>query len=201
MDAELSSPEGKCGLIDLPEPREQARQPRRLAGRCAGTPFWKASFDIAGRGFTPFTATVAVDEASLRPETTGKVRSSSILEEPDNAALVRVAEGAPSPAPPRLTGNTLVSRLFRHMLARDPGLPSAESNELLKERAEGLEDLLWILSLSGVPTDSMRTLMSKPAADISSTARPPSLQPRSPAAAPIRSGARRSRARNRLPTP
>src|SRR4029434_10253770 len=99
--------------------------------------------------------------------------------------------GAPYPAPPRLAGNALVSRLFRHTLARNPSLAErTKANELLKEKAEGLEDLLWILFLS--PYFNLiggeRLCKSKPAADISSTARPLSLRQRSSVAARISSG-------------
>ncbi|HYI92827.1 MAG TPA: hypothetical protein VEX68_04735, partial [Bryobacteraceae bacterium] len=67
----------------------------------------------------------------------------------DSAHLVRVAESTPSPIPPRLAGDALVSRLFRHMLSRDPGpAESRKASELMKQGAEGLADLLWILFLS-----------------------------------------------------
>jgi len=132
LNAELIGPNGSTRLTDF-----------------AGTPFWKTSFDIGGRGFTRFRATVAVDEASLRPETTGKVRFFVFTEEPDSAHLVRVDDSTPSPIPPRLAGNTLVSRLFRHMLSRDPGpAESRKASALMEEGAEGLEDLLWVLFLS-----------------------------------------------------
>jgi hypothetical protein len=92
---------------------------------------------------------VAVDEASLRPENTGKLRFLVFTDEPDSAHLVRVAESTPSPIPPRLIGNALVNRLFRHLLSRDPGpAESRKASALMKESAEGLADLLWILFLS-----------------------------------------------------
>lgn len=153
MNAELTGPNGNVPLSDLPMPAGASM--RGLTTKTgshnalAGTPLWKASFDIAGRGFTEFHAMVAVDEASLRPETTGKVRFFVFLEEPDMSQLAPIAAGTPSDAPPSLTGNALVSRLFRHMLARDPKpAERRQANKLLQNGPEGVEDLLWILFLS-----------------------------------------------------
>ena len=150
LNAELTGPNGSMRLTDFPEAAVRKLSTKTGSQEAvAGTPLWKTSFDIAGRGFSRFRASVAVDEASLRPETTGKVRFLVFTEEPDSAHLVRVAEGSPTPAPARLTGNALVARLFRHMLSREPGpAESRRAAELLKEGAEGLEDLLWILFLS-----------------------------------------------------
>jgi len=153
INAELAGSSGNVRLTDLPAPA--AASVRKLTTKTGshdavgGTPLWKTSFNIEGRGFTRFRATVALDEASLRPETTGKVRFFVFLEEPDPEQLVRVAEGTPAPAVPRITGDALVTRLFRHMLAREP-LPAERrtAKELLKQGAPGLEDLLWILFLS-----------------------------------------------------
>jgi hypothetical protein len=150
LNAELTGPNGSMRLVDFP-----GAVVRKLSTKTgsqeavAGTPLWKTSFEIAGHGFTRFRATVVVDEASLRPETTGKVRFLLFKEEPDSAHLVRVTEDPPIPAPARLSGNALVARLFRHMLSREPGpTESRSAAELLKQGAEGLEDLLWILFLS-----------------------------------------------------
>ena len=153
MKAQFTGPQGTIRLTDLPVPAGAAI--RKLSTKTESqesliaTPFWKGSFDIANRGFTRFQATVAVDEVSLRPETTGKVRFFVFAEEPDTKRLLRVADGAPAPQPPRLTGNALITRLFRHALARDP-VPAErrKATELLAQGAAGLEDLLWTLFLS-----------------------------------------------------
>ena len=153
MKSQLSGRQGAVRLIDLPVPAGAAI--RGLSTKTesheslTATPFWKGAIDIAGRGFTRFNATVAVDEASLRPETMGKVRFFVFTEDLDPKRLLRVAAGMPTAAPPRLTGHALVTRLFRHALARDP-LPAErrKANALLLQGADGLEDLLWILFLS-----------------------------------------------------
>lgn len=153
MKAQFIGPQGVVRLTDLPVPPAAAI--RKLSTKTevheslTATPFWKGSFDIANRGFTRFQATVAVDEISLRSETTGKVRFFVFAEEPDTKRLLRLTEATPTPQPPRLTGNALVTRLFRHALARDP-VPAErrKSSELLTQGAAGLEDLLWTLFLS-----------------------------------------------------
>ena len=87
LNAELIGPNGSMRLTDLPGAVVSKLSTKAGSqDAIAGTPLWKTSFDIAGRGFTRFRATVAVDEASLRPETTGKVRFLVFTEEPDNGA-------------------------------------------------------------------------------------------------------------------
>ncbi|MBL8210889.1 MAG: DUF1549 domain-containing protein [Bryobacterales bacterium] len=153
MKAMLTGPQGTTRLIDLPVPA--GASVRRLETKTevqeavTATPFFVGSYDIEGRGFTRFGATVAVDAVSQRSETTGKVRFLLFTEEPDRSRLLRVAEGSPAARPPRLMGDALVTRLFRHALCRDPQLGERRTAAgLVAQGADGLEDLLWILFLS-----------------------------------------------------
>jgi hypothetical protein len=148
--AQFIGPGGPVRLADLATANVRDINIKKEAQRAiAGTPPWRMSFDIAGKGYTRFTAMAGLDDASLRPETTGRARFFVFTQEPDRERLVRASGPAPVPEPPRLTGDALVSRLFRHTLARDP-LPAErkQARRLLSQGSAGLEDLLWILFLS-----------------------------------------------------
>jgi hypothetical protein len=148
--AQLIGPDGPVRLLDLATANVRDLSLKKEVQRAiAGTPPWRMSFDIAGKGFTRFSAVAGLDDASLRPETTGRVRFFVFAQEPDRERLVRASGATPLPEAPRLTGDALVSRLFRQTLARDPMDPERkQARQLLSQGAAGLEDLLWILFLS-----------------------------------------------------
>jgi hypothetical protein len=157
MDAELTGPRGSIRLRDLPLPAGTAIRSIHnkdgtrdaLAGRAPELISYDLSGDLAGKPFTRFRAVAGMDESGMRPEITGKVRFFVFTREPVAGQLVRVSGTAPMPAPPKLSGDALIARLFRHALGREPdALERREAGELLRQGAPGLEDLLWILFLS-----------------------------------------------------
>ena len=150
-DAELIGPQGSVRLRDLPLPAGaslQAIQPKGTAARDALAAA-RIVYDVAGKGYTKFRASVGLDESGLRPEITAKVRFLVFTEEPDPDDLVRTIGEPPVPRPVLGEGDALVRRLFRSALARDPGARElAEARKVLSAGTEGVEDLLWILFLS-----------------------------------------------------
>ena len=114
----------------------------------------RAVFDIAGKGFTRFRATVGVDMRAYHSDILGKVRFFVFDADPDMQQLVRVAGDPPVPlAAWRLPADQLVTHLFQYALLRDP-LPKERETavRLLGGKqggisSDGLEDLLWSIVL------------------------------------------------------
>jgi hypothetical protein len=112
------------------------------------------NFDLAGKGYTRFRATVGVDQKCLINEIGPRIRFFVFAEKPDHEQLVRV-----NPARPvalhyeRYTPHSLVSRLYLHAFSRDP--EPAERRVALgflnatgageRVSSESLEDLLWAM--------------------------------------------------------
>lgn len=117
-------------------------------------------YDIAGKGYAHFRAVVGVDESSLRSDISPRIRFFVFAAEPDRRQLVRVEGDAPVPAPKNeSTTEGLITRLYRHALARDPlpeerkiaedFLHAAEApGNAVDIATEGLEDLLWCLFMA-----------------------------------------------------
>lgn len=109
-------------------------------------------FNIAGKGYTRFRATVGVDQKSLINEIGPRIRFFVFAEKPDHAQLVRVTPERPVPLlHEKFTANSLITRLYLYALSRKPQ-PEEErvALEILKTTngsnkiaAEALEDLLW----------------------------------------------------------
>ncbi len=120
-----------------------------VIGRVPSALVW----DIAGKGFTRFRAQAAIDESSRQSVINAAVRFFVFTEKPDPDQLIRLEGKAPY-LPPRKdwTSAELTSRLYVHLLARNPSEPERKvAEELLGSSgvsAEGLEDLLWILLMS-----------------------------------------------------
>jgi len=130
LDAELVS---SGGVTRLAEPARQ------------GVPS-EIVLDLAGKGYTRFRATVAIDKSSHQSDISPRARFFAFAEQPDRDHLVRLAETEP---PPPAVRATLVSRLYRHALSREPAAEERRlAEELLGAGSEGLEDLLWSLFLS-----------------------------------------------------
>ncbi len=150
-DAEFVGPEGTVRLRDLPLPPGAVLQPIQPKGGAPRDALVGARlvYDIAGKGYTKFRASVGLDESGLRPEITAKVRFLVFTAEPDAEDLVHATGEPPVPRPAPLQGEALVRRLFRAAFSREPGAGElAEANKVLSAGAEGVEDLLWILFLS-----------------------------------------------------
>ena len=113
-------------------------------------------YDIAGRGFTRFRGSIALDNprseigSTLNPA----VRFFVFDTEPNMDRLLPPAPQLPAPAaPPLATVGGAVDRVFLHALGRSPSpaerrlAASAISDPARPGRpsAEGLADLLWAL--------------------------------------------------------
>jgi len=111
-------------------------------------------FDVAGKGYTQFHATVGVDDKCLINEIGPRVRFFVFGQKPDYAQLSRVTPGTPVPRQQQnYTAESLVTRLYVYALSREP-LPAERRAALdflnvppgSKEIAStALQDLLWAL--------------------------------------------------------
>jgi hypothetical protein len=110
------------------------------------------SFDIAGKGYTRFRATVGVDQKCLINEIGPRIRFFVFAQKPDHEQLVRVTPERPVAShEERYTPDRLITRLYIHALSREP--ESAERRVALnilgatgshkRISSESLEDLLW----------------------------------------------------------
>jgi hypothetical protein len=106
-------------------------------------------FDISGKGYTRFRATVGVDQKCLINEIGPRIRFFVFAEKPDYAQLVRVTLGTPVPRhQEKYTAESLAARLYRYALSREPNADERRvALDFLaapaKVAPEGLEDLLW----------------------------------------------------------
>ncbi|HKW98600.1 MAG TPA: DUF1549 domain-containing protein [Bryobacteraceae bacterium] len=109
-------------------------------------------FDIAGKGFTRFRATVGVDQKCLINEIGPRIRFFVFARKPDHEQLVRVKPGRPAPLHNEsYTADSLITRLYRHALARDPEPAERRialeflhtAGDSTKISSEALSDLLW----------------------------------------------------------
>ena len=109
-------------------------------------------YDIAGKGYTRFRATVGVDKSSVRDDIGPRVRFFVFSEEPDPDQLVRVKPETPLPAPNFPHGaDGLIALLYRSALSRDPDpgeLRTARAFLSPKPTRDGLQDLLWSVFMS-----------------------------------------------------
>lgn len=109
--------------------------------------------DLAGKGFTRFVATAAVEEASAASDVNASVRLFAFTQEPDREQLVQAAGPTPVVRPhlSLATPQLAVIHLYRHALSRDP---SAAEMMLARQTIgarltpEILEDMLWALVMS-----------------------------------------------------
>jgi len=108
-------------------------------------------FDLSGRRFTHFQATVGVDESSQTSDISPSVRAFVFTEEPDRMQLVRVAGAPPVPPPPALASvDDAISRVYLHALGREPSTRERasarrffSSGGSVRLNSAGLEDFLW----------------------------------------------------------
>jgi hypothetical protein len=112
------------------------------------------SFDIAGKGYTRFRATVGVDQKCLINEIGPRIRFFVFAEKPDHEQLVRVTAARPVPIHQEsYTVETLITRLYRHAFSRDPEPNErtlaleffAAAGSSKAPSSAGLEDLLWAI--------------------------------------------------------
>jgi hypothetical protein len=164
--AELVSPSGATPLSSLqpidPAGLRTGSGPIQVGGAEAGGVRVKNPstlvYDIAGRGFTLFRGTIAIENrasdigATLNPQ----LRFFVFDTPPNMERLVPPAPGAPLPANATVaTVEEAVDRVFRHALGR---LPSAAERRVAeaalrdpargsRPSAEGLADLLWAVMM------------------------------------------------------
>ena len=113
--------------------------------------------DIAGKGYTHFRATAAVDPACIRDDIGPRVRFFVFTERPDRDQLVPVTGGPPVAATQATyTIDSLIARVYEYALARNP---SSGERSVAREflatsgrpnhiSSEGLADLLWSVCMS-----------------------------------------------------
>jgi hypothetical protein len=116
----------------------------------------RLAYDIAGRGFTRFRGTIALENArseigsTLNPQ----VRFYVFDAEPDMQRLTPTAPGAPLPAGPELNAiPEIVDRVFWYALGRAPSIAERRAAMAALDEgkgrasAEGLADLLWAVMM------------------------------------------------------
>jgi hypothetical protein len=105
--------------------------------------------DLAGKKFDRFQATATVAKQSMESDIGPAIRFFVFDREPDRRQMVRVAEDTPVPRlRERLTPDSLITRLYRHALQRDPADTERRvAAEILGNKLEvdPVEDLLWML--------------------------------------------------------
>jgi hypothetical protein len=157
---ETLGPDGAVPVTDLPQKSGPAVGLLTLGeaahrGALVSGPGGEFVFDISGRGFTRFRATIGVDDSSKSSDINANVRFFVFGEQPDRGRLIRVDDETPVDLPAATsTTDELITRLYRQSLSRPPSademvvarqmLSGAEGNP----SAAGLEDLLWSLFLS-----------------------------------------------------
>ena len=111
-------------------------------------------YDIAGRNFTRFRATIGVDDESILDEIQPRVRFFIFQEKPDPQALLKVAPETPVSSWNHPTAPAaLAVGLFEYMLGRPPSVAErAQATAALasggaKIKPEALADLLWALAM------------------------------------------------------
>jgi hypothetical protein len=148
---ELSGPQGEHAALPV-QMSDLHSKGRDAAKAFITTVPSEHVFNIAGKGYTRFRATVGVDQKSLINEIGPRIRFFVFAEKPDHAQLVRVTPERPVPLLfEKFTANSLITRLYLYALSRKPQ-PEEErfALEVLKTAsgsnkiaAESLEDLLW----------------------------------------------------------
>lgn len=152
-DAQLVGPNGAVPLSSL-KPLDVGGL-RTATGAAAGVRVKTPSrliFDIAGKGYTRFRGTVAIENREITSDLNPHVRFFVFDKQPDMERLTPVAPDTPLPPPPMLkTASEAVDRIFWYALGRAP-LPAERTaaTEALTDSArpghvspEGLADLLW----------------------------------------------------------
>ena len=151
VNPELSGPQAERAVLPV------QMSDLQFKGRDAAQAFMTAVpseyvFNIAGKGYTRFRATVGVDRKSLINEIGPRIRFFVFGEKPDHAQLVRVTSERPvSLSNEKYTANSLVTRLYLYALSRQPEPEERHvalellraPNESNKIAPEALEDLLW----------------------------------------------------------
>lgn len=154
--ARLVGPEGEVPLAELPSRPALQTGTIKMKGRNAQSAVLaplssELVFDLSGRRFTHFQATVGVDESSQTSDISPSVRAFVFTEKPDRMQLVRVAGAPPVPPPPALASvDDAISRVYLHALGREPSTGERASARRFfssggsaKLNSAGLEDFLW----------------------------------------------------------
>ncbi len=158
VDAQFVGPQGVVALSTLrPADGTDLRQADAPATSIVRTrnPS-RLVYDISGRGFTRFTGTMALENASNEIGSTlnPQVRFYVFDTEPNMDRLLPPAPDVPLPAGPTLTRvSDVVNRVFWHALGRAPSAAErtlaeraiADRSHPGRVSAEGLADLLWAI--------------------------------------------------------
>jgi hypothetical protein len=108
--------------------------------------------DIGGKGYTRFRASAGVDQKCLINEIGPRIRFFVFAAKPDHEQLLRVDAERPVPMhQERYAADSLITRLYRYALSRDPQPAERQiALEFLrvsggsgKFTSESVEDLLW----------------------------------------------------------
>ena len=109
-------------------------------------------FDLAGKGYTRFRATLAMDERVNDSEISAAIRAFVFDEAPNERKLVAVTGDTPLPRPTPVQGAAkMVNQLYLHAVGRAPSPEEARIGVSLlgpRPTRQGLEDLLWAVFLS-----------------------------------------------------
>jgi len=157
-DAELEGPSGKVALASLPTVSKFKQTTFTLFKDKLQLPVLTAPmpnelvFDIAGKGYTRFRATLAMDERVNDSEINAAIRA-FVFDEPANERkLVAVTGDTPLPRPTPVQGAAkIVNQLYLHAVGRAPSAEEAKIGVTLvgaRPTRQGLEDLLWVVFLS-----------------------------------------------------
>jgi len=109
----------------------------------------KLTVDLTGRKFDRFQATATVSKHSMESDIGPAIRFFVFDREPDPTQMVKVVEETPvARLRERFGPDSLVTRLYRHALQRDPAEAERKvAASILGEKLEvdAVEDLLWML--------------------------------------------------------
>ncbi len=149
-DARLSGPAGVEELGDpVPVMLKDKGYPRGLRMK---TPS-ELVLNVEGKGYTRFQAVVGLEASCLQSDINAHVRFFVFKDKPDMEELVRSGKETPvaEPVGP-FTVDTLITRLYRHALAREATpRERAQARELVSNAGqpspEGLADLIWVIAM------------------------------------------------------
>jgi len=144
---------GPAGMKELGEPGTIEMKGQDFSGGVRAKIPSETVYKIDGQGYTRFQAVVGVEARCLLSDISPKIRFFVFKEKPDMEELVQASPTAPVPPPAGpFTVDTLITRIYRHALARD-ATPHERilARELLaasdKLSSDGVADLLWSVSM------------------------------------------------------
>ncbi len=123
-NVKLTGPGGTAPIQELATAAKSTREFHTKTGTASGLAVPVPStlhWQIGGRGFTRFQATVAIDEDSVKSDISPAIRFFVFTSKPDPERLVRIEGSPPVPRPEiPAAANDLVDRVYLHLLSRKP---------------------------------------------------------------------------------